>query len=428
MFTFRCLVILLLPVLLAGCAGIAKGVAQAVLEKKETSKADTRQCYVRGRPFEGLETFLGEEENDTSELGAKRPDLKVLMVHGMGSHQPGYSARMAENLARALSLNRVQEQYKELTLSRPHDPERELGNLRISRFLNDDGTRSMIFYELTWYSIIEREKQSLSFDNSEEYAFRRATVNRMLKEFVNDTVPDVLMYNGTSQEKIQSAVAQSLCWMMAREWEDLPGTGADYCDPLRENVHKNLDDRFVFITHSLGSRIVVDTMQYLATLAQSDPRMSACADALKHKKFTVFMLSNQLPLLQLGRPVPEITGQIAAICSPTGPRSAERLLGELKLVAFSDPNDLFSYPLPPRFLDEYLDSRICPTLTNVILNVAPVNDLFGLGDMANPMSAHISYDNDSRVIGLIARGIGSPDTDPKVKECCTWIETVPEKQ
>lgn len=428
LFMCRCLAVLLLPALLAGCAGIAKGVAQAVMEDKGASKADTRQCYVRGRPFEGLETFLCKAEKGAAEAGKKFPDLKVLMVHGMGSHQPGYSARLAENLARALSLNRVQEKYRELTLSRPHFPEQKVGNLRVCRFLNDDGSRNMIFYELTWDSIVEQEKQNLSFDNSEEYAYRRASINRVLKEFVNSTVPDVLMYKGTSLEVIQSAVTQSLCWMMGRDWEELPASGSYYCDPLKENVYRNLDDRFAFITHSLGSRVTVDTLQRLATLARQDPRMGTCIEALKQKEFSVFMLSNQLPLLQLGSPKPEVTGQIEAICSPTGTRSAERLFGELKLVAFSDPNDLFSYTLPPRFLDEYLDSRICPTLTNVILNIAPVQDLFGFGDVANPMSAHTSYDNDSRVIGLITRGIGGPDTDPVVKERCVWIEAVPEKR
>ena len=427
-FTCRCLAVLFLPVLLTGCAGIAKGVTQAFMEDKETSNADTRQCYVRGRPFEGLETFLYKAEKGTAESGQKFPDLKVLMVHGMGSHQPGYSARLAENLARALSLKRVQEKNKDLTLSRPHLPEQKVGNLRVCRFLNSDGTRNMVFYELTWDSIVEQEKKNLSFDNSEEYAYRRASINRVLKEFVNSTVPDVLMYKGTSQEMIQSAVTQSLCWMMGREWEELPASGPNYCDPLKENVYKNLDDRFVFITHSLGSRITVDTMQRLATLARQDPRMAKCIEALKQKEFTVFMLSNQLPLLQLGSPKPEISGKIDEYCSPTGSHSDDRLFGELKLVAFSDPNDLFSYTLPPSFLDEHLDSRVCPTLTNVILNVAPVKDLFGFGDVANPMSAHTSYDNDARVIGLIARGIGGPDTDPVVRERCVWIEAVPEKR
>jgi hypothetical protein len=256
----------------------------------------------------------------------------------------------------------------------------------------------------------------------------RVTVNKLLKEFVNSTIPDVLMYNGTYHELIHLAVAQSLCWMMTRDWEDFPTSDISYCDPQKEYILKNIEDKIVFISHSLGSRITIDTMQRLATLVRSDPRMGTCAAALKQKEFTVFMLSNQLPLLALGRPKPEVTGKIEEICSPTGSCTQERLFGELRIIAFSDPNDLFSYALPPGFLDEQLDSRICPTLTNVILNVTPVNDLFGLGDVANPMSAHISYDNDSRVIRLITRGIGGPDTDPEVQECCTWIEAVPEKR
>jgi hypothetical protein len=70
----------------------------------------------------------------------------------------------------------------------------------------------MIFCELTWDSIVEPEKQTLSFDNSEECAFRRSTVNRLLKEFVNSTIPEVLMYNGTYHGPVHLAFAQSLCW------------------------------------------------------------------------------------------------------------------------------------------------------------------------------------------------------------------------
>ena len=89
--------------------------------------------------------------------------------------------------------------------------------------------------------------------------------------------------------------------------------------------------------------------------------------------------------------------------------------------------DLFSYAIPPRFLDKYLDSRLCPTLTNVIINVAEVVDLFG-GEFANPIAAHTEYDNDARVIGLISRGIGTGHTDPAIAGRCTWLEAVPERK
>ena len=39
-----------------------------------------------------------------------------------------------------------------------------------------------------------------------------------------------------------------------------------------------------------------------------------------------------------------------------------------------------------------------------------------------PLAAHLDYDDDERVIGLITRGIGQPETAPVVKERCTWLE------
>ena len=85
-----------------------------------------------------------------------------------------------------------------------------------------------------------------------------------------------------------------------------------------------------------------------------------------------------------------------------------------------------SYALPPKFLDEYLDSRLCPKITNVNINVAEVVSLLGLGEVANPAVAHGDYDNDERVIKLIAHGIGHEGTSKTVKDRCLWQETVKE--
>lgn len=420
-----CLVLLGSLMLATGCAGIAKGVTAALIGDKEKPKEDTRQCYIRGRSLEGIEGFLKENQHGEGTDSA-RPDLKVLMVHGIGSHQPGYSARLAENLARALYLSKVQEHPKEFVLTAMRCPGRELGVLRVQRYLNKDGSRSMIFYELTWDPIVEKEKQTLAFDTSEENAYRRAVINRALKGFVDETVPDVLMYNGTSKELIQTSVGQALCWMMSTGWADLPNGGQQVCNVYDKNFLVKLDDNYVFVSHSLGSRITLDALQSIAENAKQDVKLAKRLDALQHKKFTVFMLSNQLPLLQLGQTAPSVRGQVRDICSPGSARSSERMFAELRIVAFSDPNDLMSYSIPPRFLDDYIDSRLCPTLTNVILNITPVIDLFGLEDVANPMAAHVSYDNDSRVIGIITKGIGGDGTDPEVTKRCTWLEVIPE--
>lgn len=414
--------LLIIVSLLSGCAGFGRGVTEALLGNGD-EKVDTRKCYVRGRPFDGLERFVAQQSPANTDNAGRT--LKVLMVHGIGSHQPGYATRLAENLARSLSLDRTQERFKQFQLIHPDYPGETLGTLRVSAYLNSDGTKEMNFFELTWDPIVEDEKKTISFDNSGEYAFRRTTINNTLKLFVNETVPDVLMYNGQFHERAQISVTQAICRMMSDRWDSLPENGESYCDAASADNLDQLQDDYVFITHSLGSRITADALQRIATLAQSIPVLADKFEILQNKRFNVFMLSNQLPLLQLGQEKPEISGQIGNICTVSGARYNERLFKETQFVAFSDPNDLFSYAIPPKFMDEYMDSRLCPSLTNVILNIAPITSLLGMGEFANPMTAHTNYDNDERVLGLLTRGIGHGDIDPLVKERCEWLEAIP---
>jgi hypothetical protein len=369
---------------------------------------------------------MEHQEQAAAEGRSDRPVLKVMMVHGIGSHVPGYATRLAENLARALSLDRVQEKFKEFQLSSPRAAGQELGTLRVTRYLQGEATREMVFYELTWDPIVEAEKRTVAFDNSGEYSFRRTALNNTFKLFVNDTVPDVLMYNGRFREPIQIAVGQSLCWMMSETWDGLPDGGTQQCDALAPTSLDHLHDDFVFITHSLGSRVTADALQTIAATVQEVPALEEKVGVFQDKRLSVIMLSNQVPLLQLGQLEPEVHGQIDAICAPGAPRADERLFQETRIVAFSDPNDLFSYAIPPKFLDAHVDSRLCPTLTNVTLNVAPVTNVPGLGGFANPMAAHVNYDNDERVIALITYGIGGDATAPVIRERCEWIEAVPE--
>lgn len=136
------------------------------------------------------------------------------------------------------------------------------------------------------------------------------------------------------------------------------------------------------------------------------------------------MLANQLPLLQLGTPLPPIVGQIDAYGRPDGKKYDQRFMAALSIVAFSDPNDVLSYAIPVGYEDEYMDSRRCPEVVNVSINVVDAINLFGIGGFVNPMAAHEAYENDERVIGLMVGGIGYDLTDPKVAAECSWLETV----
>jgi hypothetical protein len=164
-------------------------------------------------------------------------------------------------------------------------------------------------------------------------------------------------------------------------------------------------------------------MQRLTNLPVSaDPRLKHIADVFRNLDIQVFMLSNQLPLLEAGREGQQVVNQVGAYCGP-GASKPGRFFDRTEIIAFSDPNDLMSYPVPDKFADKYIESRLCPSVTNVTINVVSVNSLLGIGDIANPLGAHLGYAGDERVGALIARGAGNPNISPLVAERCIWRET-----
>lgn len=163
------LLLLSLPIGLSGCASFGRGVAEAVLQKDDK---DTRSCQVRGKPFVGIATSLSNRHGKT----------KVLMVHGVGDRLPGYATEFLGKLEKELNVTAKSTVYKDIQLVSPLNLEKNLGNLRVSRSQNADGSKSLLFYELTWSEITRAEKALLGFDNSGEYSFKRAGVNDMLKK------------------------------------------------------------------------------------------------------------------------------------------------------------------------------------------------------------------------------------------------------
>ncbi len=414
---------LAITLLLSGCASIGKGAAEAVLEKSENE--DTRQCQVWGEPFTGIEADLTKKNGKT----------KVLFVHGVGDHKPGYTTEFLEKLAKELNLNARSEVQKNIELTTPLFPGKNLGNLRVTRLLNEKYGQELTFYELTWSEITRQEKALLDFDNSGEYDFRRAKINAMLKKFSNDTGPDPIIYLGQSRVPILAAYAQSFCWMDTKDWEELPDSGKHACLGLNDSSAGSIaNNNYVIISHSLGSRIVIDGTQRIASLLANPEKhfgsnqkvtiSTKAVQALQNKRIPMFMLSNQLPMLQLGRELPEVAGQKTSYCDPKGADYKKRMLKETEIIAFSDPNDLLSYGIPPGFAEKYIDSRLCARITNVNINIAKVMDAFGMTDLANPLEAHVGYDTDDRVIAMIARGIGNPDTSPLIKQRCEFVKEV----
>jgi hypothetical protein len=68
----------------------------------------------------------------------------------------------------------------------------------------------MLFYELTWSPISQPAKDAIAFDSTAVYAHRRASLNNVFKQFVNDVAPDPLVYTGVGRERIQATIGQAL--------------------------------------------------------------------------------------------------------------------------------------------------------------------------------------------------------------------------
>ncbi|MDD1617177.1 MAG: hypothetical protein CG439_2339 [Methylococcaceae bacterium NSP1-2] len=412
-----------IALLLSGCGSIGKGVAEAILEKSETE--DTRVCQVWGKPFNGVASYLANKQQNT----------KILFVHGVGDHVPGYTTHFLEKLAKELNLNERSAEQKNIQLNTPLLPNQNLGNLRVTHLLNEQNGQELTFYELTWSEITRKEKELLAFDTSGDYDFRRAKINGLLKKFSNDTGPDPVIYLGESRVPILAAFGQSFCWMASSDFAHLPSDGKHDCTNLDDSHASRIDkDNYIFMSHSLGSRITIDGLQRLAGMLAHPEKYvvgnkkmvvaSKTLEVLRNKHIPIFMLSNQLPILQLGRELPEVAGQDARYCEANGADYKNRMVSETDIIAFSDPNDLLSYGIPHEFADKYIDSRLCAKITNVNINIANVMDAFGFADLANPMQAHVGYDTDDRVVAMIAKGIGHAGVAPLVKQRCEFTKEV----
>jgi hypothetical protein len=418
----RYIILFVLVGMQSGCESFGRGVAEAVLNNEVE---DTKICHVEGPKSEGLNAFLTAQEIAKNDGSAERP-LKILSVHGIGEHLPGYSGRITNNLVEALNLDVRDLQTKKITLRDPEFGEEDIGILTLSRFTNKQRTRTVLFYELTWSSITDEEKKIIAFDDTVEHSFRRASLNATLKEFFNSNVSDTLVYLGEPRKKIHSSVRQSFCWMTSSNWENYEEIATKSCDLQSVAGKMNfLDEDYVVISHSLGSRIVLDTAVYFRNLSQQQGAASVVTrDDNSDISLRLYMLANQLPLLELGRERAAVRGEISSYCRPAGENYQNNFINKFPIYAFSDPNDILSYSIPPQFANEYLDSRLCPEITNVTINVTQPVSLLGFGSFARPDQAHSNYDNDDRVIAMIANGIGTDQASPIVQEKCTWLEAI----
>lgn len=262
---------------LAGCSSIGKGVTRAIMEKAEERPAlETTLCEITGPTFAGLDA------NFKTATQATPKTTRLIIVHGIGVQTLGYSERLQRNLALKLGLNMVDPVVKTIGLRAPTDakttaPNVALGSLRISRYSNAAGAELLTF-ELTYSDLIDTERKALAYDDVGTSGKVRASLNRSLKGLIN-SFTDPLAYNGTRGDLVRGSMLQAFCWMARGTWHDYPAAATEACNwrDTQRNVIQS--DDILISTHSLGSRVALDTMQTLGKLRDSlgsDARAAPC--------------------------------------------------------------------------------------------------------------------------------------------------------
>jgi len=328
--------------------------------------------------FEGLDAALNRANNANG-------TLRILFVHGMGHHGPGYSRPVMEGVAARLSLSPSRSAAPIRINKESHD----YGEINVTGY-SGLGGKQIEVYELTWSPTTDQIKAE-QFQTDRRYAGDRVYLNRELKDkLIDDALADPVLYIGRYRNHMQFPIMRAVEAVLH-----------DY-QPR---------DELAVVTYSLGSYMCYDTLLKMSRgekiMGERDYSAGVVRDLIGHTNY-VFMLANQLPLLELSEVSNPISlrhessaavKSLAEIRQQNRPKSAvqrQQAPVALHLVAFSDPNDLLSYPLDARSV-----SSGSVVYSNAVVSVARTA-IFGV--VASPLTAHTGHEHSTTVMDLLAFG------------------------
>jgi hypothetical protein len=304
----------------------------------------------------------------------------VLLVHGICTHDASWVDEVVPQLTGALRDATTQ-------------PSRAASGaaVQIVPSTVNTPTGQLRFDALIWSPLTNDLKRQLCYDQSGKsslctgappYPYTRARLNARFKDgLIDDCLPDALIYQGVARDTIQRRMREAVLQVMS---------GAQAQTPL------------VVIAHSMGSKILFDTLLRMTEEPAGSQAAVMAQQAVDRMRFLV-MAANQIPLLSLADQ--PLAATSAAAESP--PDSLQLLLRKrralaadrhLTLVAFTDPNDLLSYTLPP---EKYAQDGV--TVYNILVSNAPTY----LGLLERPDTAHLEYLSNPDIGRLIACGLPS---------------------
>lgn len=319
-------------------------------------------------PFDGLNTTI------------KSRAVSLIMIHGMCNHDKQWILDNAKQFASPLNM-----ELGQLV------PIYNGGPLGVNAYRVDlqKNNRKVSIYGIIYsLSTLPIKQQQLCSDTSEEtdvcptieYDRTRAKINAAIKnELMNDCLADAVIYLGKAGKDIRDGVRNSLVSI--------------HEDRMKEDSLKESD--VFLLSESLGSKILKDSL-----LCDSSKTVQKIEQTLGNIA-QVFLVSNQIPLLDLGDNQLDCGGKFNEMFDLFD-ISKEKMFkrkglpgvpNPVKVVAFTDPNDLLSYEVE----SVHYGNR-------VVVNIVVSNTYTWFWLLENPLSAHTGYLRNPNVIKYIACG------------------------
>lgn len=367
--------------------------------RRQTSVLD-----VYGKPsyFFGLRKIY-------EDLQDPKKEARVLMVHGMGASKTHSYEALSHSIARQLDFETegVVPEVHELSWSSPLPSKSEPAKLFVRTYRKGD--RTLRTYDVLWAPLIFDIKRLRLAEEEEKLRKERAWANGKLKqEMMNTRLTDPVIYLGTMQLIIRSAVKQAVCHMINGTWEFKAGG--------EECMNPHLGDAGVaVISESLGSFIALEAINDLENVPDKKTQ--------KHFKLPIhgfYMLANQLPLLHLARL--EKDPMAAFLDKRSGPpRGAmgftmDVIMSFMEVVTISDPDDILSYPISASFATEYPNARFVNVRT-------PIGKRYVAGLINHPVKAHAGHESSPKVMEMLTNG--APDRDAVMKAAEEALDKLP---
>ena len=305
------------------------------------------------RPYQDGEIVHGNEKSfpGLSEILREGGGVDVIAIHGMCTHTEEWAKKAGERVSVNMAAGKPKSDAQ-------MDAHKSKEGLRVLKTVID--ARNVDVYAILWSPLTKEHKESLCQDSgmttrscpdagnrsqSPEYR-RQAYFNNWAKsKLMNDCLADAMVYAGDAGKEIREEVQSAL--------EAI-------------NYHRS-NNSVVVIAESLGSNIIADVIY--------ERRSTKALNAFTGTR-VIFLAANQIKMLDLAHP--EGGKSLLDVL-----KNEDKLIGDARQVAFTDPNDVLSYETEPLESPSHINIRVS-------------NDLTYFGLLENPYKAHTGYlENDT---------------------------------